>query len=47
VPGLKWSKHQSGKFEAEETKMIRSGNRYLRYLGVDGSKISDFLNFSS
>lgn len=35
--GLTWSKHQSGKFQAEETKMIRSGNRYLRYYLVEAA----------
>lgn len=35
--GLTWSRHQSGKFEAEETKMIRSGNRYLRYYLVEAA----------
>jgi transposase len=35
--GLTWSKHQSGKFEAEETNMIRSGNRYLRYYLVEAA----------
>jgi len=35
--GLSWSKHQSGKFEAEETKLIRSGNRYLRYYLVEAA----------
>ena len=29
--GLSWSRHQSGSFEADDTKLIRSGNRYLRY----------------
>jgi transposase len=29
--GLTWSQHQSGQFEAENTKLIRSGNRYLKY----------------
>jgi transposase len=29
--GFKWKKHQSGDFTAEETRMTRSGNRYLRY----------------
>ncbi|ELW9008254.1 IS110 family transposase, partial [Campylobacter upsaliensis] len=33
--GLTWSKNQSGKFQAEETKMIRSGNRFLRYYLVE------------
>jgi transposase len=35
--GLTWSKHQSGKFQAEETNMIRSGNRYLRYYLVEAA----------
>jgi transposase len=29
--GLKWRRHQSGSFEAEETRLTRTGNRYLRY----------------
>lgn len=29
--GLAWTQHQSGSFEAENTKLIRSGNRYLKY----------------
>lgn len=29
--GLTWNRHQSGTFEADETKLIRSGNRFLRY----------------
>jgi len=29
--GLVWKKHQSGDFEAEDTALIKSGNRYLRY----------------
>jgi transposase len=29
--GLVWRKHKSADFEAEETKLTRSGNRYLRY----------------
>jgi len=35
--GLTWGKYQSGNFEAEETKMIRSGNRYLRYYLVQAA----------
>src|SRR5690606_15024947 len=35
--GLTWSKHQSGKFQADETNMIRSGNRYLRYYLVEAA----------
>jgi transposase len=29
--GLAWRKHQSGGFEAANTKMILSGNKYLKY----------------
>ena len=29
--GLKWRKHQSADFQAEETRLTRTGNRYLRY----------------
>jgi len=29
--GLVWTQHQSGNFEAQHTKLIKSGNRYLRY----------------
>ena len=35
--GLTWNKHQSGNFKADETKMIRSGNRYLRYYLVEAA----------
>ncbi len=29
--GLVWSQHQSGDFEAQNTRLIKSGNRYLKY----------------
>ena len=29
--GLAWSQHQSGDFEAQNTRLIKSGNRYLKY----------------
>lgn len=29
--GLVWSQHQSGSFESENSRLIKSGNRYLRY----------------
>ena len=35
--GLVWRKHQSGPFEAEDTKRIRSGNRFLRYYLVEAA----------
>ncbi|MDK2905404.1 MAG: hypothetical protein PWR12_1480 [Eubacteriaceae bacterium] len=36
--GLVWTNRQSGKFEAEETKMIRSCNHYLRFYLVEAAK---------
>ncbi|MBA4496591.1 IS110 family transposase [Paenactinomyces guangxiensis] len=35
--GLSWQKHQSGSFQAEETNMIRTGNRYLRYYLIEAA----------
>jgi len=29
--GFKWRKHQSADFQAQETRLTRTGNRYLRY----------------
>ena len=29
--GLAWTQHQSGLFEAQHTRLIRSGNRFLKY----------------
>ncbi len=29
--GLVWTQHQSGNFEAQNTRLIKSGNRFLRY----------------
>ena len=29
--GLVWTQHKSNEFEAEDTHLIKSGNRYLRY----------------
>ena len=29
--GLAWSQHQSGTFEGQNTRLIKSGNRYLKY----------------
>jgi transposase len=29
--GLAWTQHQSGAFESEHTRLIKSGNRYLKY----------------
>ena len=35
--GLAWRKHQSGDFEADETPMMRSSNKYLRYYLVEAA----------
>ena len=35
--GLTWRRHQSGPFEAEDTKRINSGNRFLRYYLVEAA----------
>ena len=35
--GLVWTQHQSGDFEAQHTKLIKSGNRYLRYYLLEAS----------
>ena len=29
--GLAWSQHQSGQFEAQHSRLIKSGNRFLKY----------------
>ena len=29
--GLAWNQHQSGNFEAQNTRLIKSGNRFLKY----------------
>jgi len=35
--GLWWKQHQSGNFEAEETRLAKSGNKYLRYYLVEAA----------
>jgi len=35
--GLKWKRHQSGNFEAEDTSLAQSGNKYLRYYLVEAA----------
>ena len=35
--GLYWSKYQSGNFQAEDTRMTRKGNTYLRYYLVEAA----------
>ena len=29
--GLSWTQHQSGGFEAQNTRLIKTGNRFLKY----------------
>lgn len=35
--GLAWTKHQSGGFEAANTKLILSGNKYLKYYFLEAA----------
>jgi len=35
--GLYWKRYQSGNFEAEETKMSKGGNEYLRYYLIEAA----------
>jgi transposase len=35
--GLTWTVHESGHFQAEDTRMTKQGNRYLRYYLVEGA----------
>lgn len=35
--GLVWSRHQSGQFDSEDTRLIHTGNRYLRYYLVEAA----------
>lgn len=35
--GLAWTENQSGKFTANRTRLIRSGNRYLKYYLIEAA----------
>ena len=35
--GLTWTVHESGHFQAEDTRLTKQGNRYLRYYLVEGA----------
>jgi transposase len=37
--GLVWRKHASGQFTAEETRLAKMGNVYLRYYLVEGANL--------
>jgi len=37
LAGLVWKRKQSGKFEAEEKRLVREGDRYLRYYLVEAA----------
>jgi len=37
--GLKWSKHQSADFTAEETRLKRTGSSYLRYYLCEAAQL--------
>ena len=35
--GIVWKENQSGNFRAEDTKMSKAGNRYLRYYVIEAT----------
>jgi len=37
--GLTWTEHQSGDFRAEETRIIKTANAYLRYYLVEAANL--------
>lgn len=37
LAGLVWQQHQSGNFEAEYTRLIQSGNRFLKYYLIEAA----------
>jgi transposase len=37
--GLKWSRSQSADFEGEDTRLSRSGNRFLRYYFCEAAQL--------
>ena len=37
--GLVWRKHASGQFQAEETRLAKTGNVYLRYYVIEGANL--------
>ncbi len=42
--GITWRKNQSGKFEADDTKMTKTGNHYLRYYLIQaGNSVKNFI----
>lgn len=48
--GLAWTQYQSGSFEAQNTRLIKSGNRYLRYYLIEAAdsvrkRNSEYANF--
>jgi transposase len=38
--GITWRKTQSGKFEAEDTQMTKTGNKYLRYFLIQAANMA-------
>ncbi len=42
--GITWRKNQSGKFEADDTKMTKTGNHYLRYYLIQaGNSVKNYV----
>lgn len=42
--GITWRRHQSGKFESDETSMTKTGNKYLRYFIMEAANITRLHN---
>lgn len=37
--GITWRKHQSGKFDADDTHLTKTGNKYLRYFIIQAANL--------
>lgn len=42
--GITWRRHQSGKFESDETSMTKTGNKCLRYFIMEAANITRIHN---
>ncbi|MDY0277209.1 MAG: IS110 family transposase, partial [Acholeplasma sp.] len=42
--GITWRKHQSGNFEADDTQMTKTGNKYLRYFLIQAANMARIHN---
>lgn len=42
--GITWRRHQSGNFEADDTQMTKTGNKYLRYFLIQAANMARIHN---